>query len=269
MWGLVPAAGHGTRIQPLGFSKELLPVGARADGATERPRAVAEYLLERMVLGGATKICMIIAPGKSDILDYFGASYQGADLVYVVQPQATGLCDALFRGRSVIPADEPVLIGLPDTIWFPEDALARLPDDMLSFLLFPVEHPEFFDAVLTDDAGDVTAIQVKHQNPGSQWIWGAFKMPGEQFHALGRLWEERACADEYIGTLVNEYLARGGRASGLRIGQSYFDVGTLKGFRGAVDMLGRGEGAPLQTALDAGAGMKPAGEERMGTGAKC
>jgi UTP-glucose-1-phosphate uridylyltransferase len=34
MWGIVPAAGSGTRIQPLAFSKELLPVGSRFDGAT-------------------------------------------------------------------------------------------------------------------------------------------------------------------------------------------------------------------------------------------
>jgi len=29
MWGIVPAAGQGSRIQPLAFSKELLPVGSR------------------------------------------------------------------------------------------------------------------------------------------------------------------------------------------------------------------------------------------------
>ena len=39
MWGIVPAAGMGSRIQPLAFSKELLPVGSRHDGEVERPRA--------------------------------------------------------------------------------------------------------------------------------------------------------------------------------------------------------------------------------------
>ena len=42
MWGIVPAAGQGTRIQPLAFSKELLPVGVRREGPEERPKAVAE-----------------------------------------------------------------------------------------------------------------------------------------------------------------------------------------------------------------------------------
>jgi glucose-1-phosphate thymidylyltransferase len=57
MWGIVPAAGKGSRIQPLASSKELLPVGSRHDGEAERPMAVSEYLVERMILGGATKIC--------------------------------------------------------------------------------------------------------------------------------------------------------------------------------------------------------------------
>ena len=72
MWGIVPAAGHGSRIQPLAFSKELLPVGSRVDGERERPRAVSEYLVERLVLGGADKICFVISPGKSDIMQYYG-----------------------------------------------------------------------------------------------------------------------------------------------------------------------------------------------------
>lgn len=243
MWGIVPAAGQGTRIQPLGFSKELLPVGARPDGATERPRAVAEYLLERMVLAGATKICFVISPGKSDIIEYFGASFNGVDLVYVVQPKAVGLCDALFRARPVIARDEPVLIGLPDTIWFPNDALRALPDDRLSFLLFPVEQPQFFDAVCCDEAGRVREIQVKRPDAQSNWIWGAFKMPGHLFHGLGDLWRAPDRGDEYVGSLVNAHLARGGEAWGVKAGSSYVDVGTLRGWRGAVSLLGDGDGA--------------------------
>ena len=52
MWGIVPAAGIGSRIQPLAFSKELLPVGSRIENGSERPRAVSEYLVERMIKGG-------------------------------------------------------------------------------------------------------------------------------------------------------------------------------------------------------------------------
>src|SRR4051794_14006850 len=142
MWGIIPAAGRGSRIQPLAFSKELLPVGSRIDDGVERPRAVSEYLIERMVAGGATKICFVISPTKSDIVEYFGGAVEGATVAYVVQQSPRGLCDAIFRALPLLAPDEPIIVGLPDTVWFPKDALQQLPDDRLSFLCFPVEEPE-------------------------------------------------------------------------------------------------------------------------------
>lgn len=240
MWGIVPAAGVGSRIQPLAFSKELLPVGSRTDGEIERPRAVSEYLIERMIRGGATRICFVIAPGKSDILEYYGGSVFSAAVCYAVQPKPAGLCDAIFRALPMVHAEDQVLIGLPDTVWFPEDGLAALPDGELSFLLFPVEHPERFDAAVTDEAGNVLEIQVKRRGASSNWIWGAFKMPGATLHALHRLWLARDRRDEYIGTLVNAWLERGGTAKGVRAGRAYVDVGTLNGYREAVRLLAAG-----------------------------
>jgi glucose-1-phosphate thymidylyltransferase len=237
MWGIIPAAGIGSRIQPLAFSKELLPVGSRLDGGIERPRAVSEYLIERMIVAGATRICLVISPGKSDILEYYGAAVGPASLAYVVQPEPAGLCDAIFRALPLIHPDEPVLVGLPDTIWFPRDGFRTLTEEKLSFLLFPVERPEFFDAVVTDERGRVLEIQVKRPDARSTWIWGAFRMPGAVMADLHRLWCERTREDEYFGTLVNAYLARGGEALGLRSGESYVDVGTLHGYREAIRLL--------------------------------
>ena len=240
MWGIIPAAGSGTRIQPLAFSKELLPVGGRIDGAVERPRAISEYLVDRMLAAGTDKLCFVIAPGKSDILEYYGGGNLGSVTVaFIVQPQPHGLCDAIFQAAPLIADEEAVCVGLPDTIWFPENALCNLPDDQLSFLLFPVEHPQFFDAVRTAPQGHVLEIQVKQQDASSHWIWGAFKMPGAILHELHSLWLQRNRQDEYIGTLVNTWLASGGTALGVRAGRSYVDVGTLHGYRAAISLLSR------------------------------
>ncbi len=256
MLGIIPAAGAGSRIQPLAFSKELLPVGSRFDGQTERPRAVSEYIIERMVLAGADKLCMVISAGKSDILAYYGGSIGAAHLCYVVQPGAAGLCDAIFRALPLVHPNEPVLVGLPDTIWFPEDGLRALPDDALSFLLFPVAHPEFFDAVVTDARGRVIEIQVKQVRPRSSWVWGAFKMPGRVLHELFALWKTREPRDEYIGTLVNAYLKAGGEGLGVRAGEAYVDVGTIHGYREAIRLLTvartNGSDGPLEGGLHDG-----------------
>lgn len=248
MWGLIPAAGAGSRIQPLAFSKELLPLGTRQENGQERPRAVSEYLIERMLLAGVTKLCFVISPGKTDILQYYGNRVEGADVCYVVQPEPAGLCDALFRAVFLVreeaaregqeqPRREDWFVGLPDTIWFPAGALAALPEAPLSFLLFPVRHPELFDAVLSGESGIVQRIDVKQSNAATRWVWGAFRIQGSAFLDLFRLWRSREPRDEYWGTLVNAWLREGGSARALRIGEVYVDIGTVRGYREGLEIV--------------------------------
>src|SRR5690606_31974642 len=169
---------------------------------------------------------------------YYGGGIGPAYACYVIQPKPTGLCDSIFRALPLISPDESVAVGLPDTIWFPADGFGHLPDDTLSFLLFPVERPELFDAVLTGPDGRVTEIQVKQPGAATHWVWGGFKAPGRVLRELNILWLARGRRDEYIGTLVNAWLARGGEARGVPAGQAYVDVGTVHGYREAIQMLG-------------------------------
>lgn len=237
IWGIVPAAGVGSRIQPLAFSKELLPVGSRVEDQRQRPRAVSEYLVERMILAGATRICFVVSPGKSDIMEYFGGSLGETSICYAVQQDPRGLCDALFTALPFLSPESDVLIGLPDTIWFPVDGFQQLPSRKFSFLLFHVQNPHLFDAVRCDERGLVREVRVKTVNPGTNWIWGAFRMPGKTLAALHELWSERHRKDEYMGTLVNAYIARGGIVNGVKRGDVYVDVGTLHGYHEALRVL--------------------------------
>ena len=249
MWGIIPAAGAGSRIQPLAFSKELRPVGSRIEEGVERPRAVSEYLVERMLLAGVTRLCFVISPGKSDIMEYYGSRIGSADTCFTVQPEPAGLCDAIFRAAPFIGPEDRVAVGLPDTVWFPADGLRSLPEEDLSFLLFPVDHPELFDAVRIDAAARVLDVQVKCADARTGWVWGAFTMPGHVLHRLHKLWLSREPRDEYFGTLVNAYLAGGGLAHGIRSGSTYIDVGTLHGYREAIAILStRSPGEPLGSA---------------------
>jgi glucose-1-phosphate thymidylyltransferase len=241
MWGIIPAAGLGSRIQPLAFSKELLPVGSRFVDGVERPKAVSEYVVERMLAAGVDKLCFIISPNKPDIVRYYGSEYVSehgrAQVCYMVQPQAAGLCDAIFRALPLVREREPVLVGLPDTVWFPLGGYGALVGEALSFLLFPVREPQLFDAVVCDADDRVREIQVKQEQPSTHWVWGGFRMSGAVLAELHALWQERSCADPYVGTLVNAYLARGGEVNAVRAGDSYYDVGTLEGYRRAMRKL--------------------------------
>lgn len=258
-WGIIPAAGLGTRIQPLAFSKELLPVGTRCDGDTERPRAVCEYLIDRMLKAAVTRICFVISTAKCDIVSYFGGRIGNAAICYAIQSEAKGLCDSLFSALPfVAPADE-LYVGLPDTVWFPEDGFEAISDFDFSFLLFPVTQPELFDAVVTNDDGSVREIQVKQKNASSDWVWGAFKLTGRILGDLKVLWHERGERDQYIGTLVNAYLDLGGRAYAVKRGEKYVDVGTLHGYHEAVNLLAQRSRDGAETAHHAATAGKPAG----------
>ncbi len=245
MIGVIPAAGAGQRIQPLGCSKELLPVGSRLIGGVERPKAVSEFLVERMIAAGATEICMVISADKSDILRYYAERDYDADIFYVVQQKPLGLCDALFRAAPFARQHDQVLIGLPDTIWFPENAYhPALRSDAadLNLVLFPVADPSAFDAVVCDAQNYVLKVEVKQRDAHSHWIWGAITATGSAFGALKALWEFRHRSDEYFGSLLNAYIAAGNAVLGHRVGESYMDVGTVEGYHRAQDFLRRWQG---------------------------
>jgi len=240
MIGIIPAAGAGQRIQPLGCSKELLPVGAQLVNGVERPKAVSEYLVERMIAAGAEQICMVISAEKADIVKYYAERNYAAEIFYVVQRKPQGLCDALFRAEPFARRHDQVLIGLPDTIWFPENAYLPaldLEQPDVNLVLFPVKDPTVFDAVVCDDLGFVREVQVKRKDAASQWVWGAVTARGESFHRLKLLWESRHRSDEYLGDLLNAFIAAGNVVKGRYSGEVYMDVGTMQGYCNAQDYL--------------------------------
>ena len=242
MMGIIPAAGIGQRIQPLGCSKELLPVGSRLVDGVERPKAVAEYLVERMIAAGVEQICMVISAEKTDVVRYFAERDYAAEIFYVLQQKPQGLCDALFRAQPFAIHHERILIGLPDTIWFPENGyrsalsvIDRAAD--VGLLLFPVTNSSAFDAVISDEHGYVKEVEVKRSNPHSHWVWGAVTSTGEAFQNLKLLWESRHRQDEYLGHLLNAYITAGNIVRATCAGEIYMDVGTLEGYHQALNFL--------------------------------
>ncbi len=164
-----------------------------------------------MIAAGARHICMVISAEKSDIVRYYAERDYAAEIFYAVQRRPRGLCDAIFRAETFVRPDEPVLIGLPDTIWFPENAFHASVEQGpgVSLVLFPVPNPSAFDAVLCDENGRVERVVVKQPDPGTNWIWGAVTASGRAFHELRMLWESRHRQDEYLGDLLNAYIAAG------------------------------------------------------------
>ncbi len=236
MLGIVPAAGSATRMQPLSGSKELLPLG-RHDGAGEAAgaiRVVSDYLVERMLLAGADRLCFIISGDKGDLVRYYARSRWGGRIFFALQPQPSGLCDAVFRAAPLVRAREAVLIGLPDTVWYPRDAFAQRLRAGVHLITFPVARPEEFDAVEEAPTGVVRRIEVKTPGSPTRRVWGAITAPGEVFLRLERFW--RACDGQaqFLGDLFNAWIASGELVTCDRQGSRYWDIGTPAGYEQAL-----------------------------------
>ncbi|HUX67564.1 MAG TPA: sugar phosphate nucleotidyltransferase [Terriglobales bacterium] len=237
MLGIVPAAGQAARLQPLGGSKELLPLGlapAGGEPAGGGLRAVADFLLERMWLAGAERICLVVAADKPDLLRYFGGRGPAGKLFFAVQPRPAGLCDAVFRAAQLVRPDEPVLLGLPDTVWYPRTAFQNGQRDGVHLITFPVAHPEEFDAVEPAGEERVARIEVKRPGDACRRVWGAITAPGRDFLALERLWRRRGAQDQYLGHLLNAWIEAGHPVSFDRQGTHYWDIGTPAGYARAL-----------------------------------
>lgn len=122
MKGLIPAAGRGTRLEPitLAIPKELLMVG---------DKAIIEYVIDAMKMVGITEITIVVGWRKHAILDYLGSGERlGVKLSYVVQDKRNGLGKAVFSAEHII-EENPFMVVLGDNFFYPKTFLK----DILAF----------------------------------------------------------------------------------------------------------------------------------------
>src|SRR5579862_6903822 len=111
MVGILPAAGRGTRMNSVSpGSKELLAVGGKP---------VLQRVIDEAVESGVDRVVAVLSPSKPDLLEF--AALQDR-LESVIQKSATGLAPATVLAAGL----EPVLLLLPDTIFFPASPSSRL-----------------------------------------------------------------------------------------------------------------------------------------------
>src|SRR3954466_3904846 len=94
--GVIPAAGLATRLQPLAYPKELLPITYQSAGGALVPQPVLQSSLEQMHRAGVKRCIIVISDWKLEIARVFtdGASL-GMRLAYVLRPVPRGLADAV------------------------------------------------------------------------------------------------------------------------------------------------------------------------------
>ncbi|TPE43071.1 nucleotidyltransferase family protein [Pontibacter mangrovi] len=176
--GLVPAAGLGSRLAPIPFSKELFPVGfePHPQHGEPRPKPVSQYLLEHMQRAGAGQAYLILRKGKWDIPNYYGDGSQlNLPLAYLIMQRPYGCPYTLDQAYTFV-RRQRVVFGFPDILFEPQDAFEQLlqrqeqtnADVVLG--CFQVTHPHKWDMVETGEGGDVKTIL--HKPAASNLTYG-------------------------------------------------------------------------------------------------
>ena len=190
-----------------------------------------DYLLERMRAARPAEIRVVTRPDKTDVAAF--ARERGATVIEARPPSlaesfATGIGDAA-------PADV-ILMGFPDSIWEPVDGYERIVGLLdqgfeVALGLFKPREADLrrYETVVADAGGVVSQIDVTRAVPSSRWIWGCAAVRARTLEGLrsetepGRLFDAM-CADDLV--------------AGVRLSESYVDMGTHDGLRYALEHVG-------------------------------
>lgn len=169
MQAIVLAAGKGTRMRPLSneVPKPMLSVAGQP---------ITAHTAEAAVEAGADELVFVVGYGEEIVRDYFGSSYRGVPVSYVVQDEQQGTADAVHATKEHIDGPFAVLYG--DNLYDPE-GIERLFDAAPSIASIRVANPSNY-GVLTVADGAVTEITEKPDAPQNDLVnAGAYVFPEE------------------------------------------------------------------------------------------
>lgn len=165
MKGLILSGGKGTRLRPITHTgpKQLVPVANKP---------VIQYAVEDLIEAGITEIGIVLGEkGADEIQEFLGDGDRfDAEITYVFQGEPLGLSHAAGCAQDFI-GDDDFIMYLGDNIL--KQGVVELVESFESgdfnagIALQEVEHPERFGVAELDEAGNVTRLVEKPDEPPS------------------------------------------------------------------------------------------------------
>jgi len=218
MIGLIPAAGHATRINSL--PKFLLPV----PGDTY----LLDILRRRMATAGASPLMIGVNTRNVDLIERYAAHYAYIHECNTATMSETVLQLGQFTGHQA------VLFGMPDSYWTDEQVYQRLAADILdgalvSVALFETTPEQRGDLGMCDVAFDhdevlhVTQVADKPEATNLHLAWGAMAW------SVG-FWQYIRANDPHVGYALARAVQAGRQARAYLATGPYVDCGTPDGY---------------------------------------
>ena len=246
--GLIPAGGVGKRLAPLPCSKEIYPVGfTESDSKRERrPKAVCQYLLEKMRLAGIRKAFVVLRSGKWDIPSYLGdGKMLDMQLAYLMMDLPYGPPYTLNQASPFV-KNALVAFGFPDILFYGNDGFEKLlahqretsADIVLG--LFPADQPAQMDMIDIEENCRVREIVIQPHETHLHYSWdiavwtSAFMDFLDSFLARER--DRAAIRSELsVGMVIQAAIREGLRVDGVVVSdEPYLDIGTPEGLARAL-----------------------------------
>lgn len=235
--GLIPAGGQGSRIGVLPCSKEIYPIGFDQSIET-RPKAISQYLLEKMHLAGVNKAYIVLREGKWDIPSYLrDGKTADMNLAYLIMDAPFGVPYTIDQAFAFV-REATIAFGFPDIFFKPHDVfvklLKRLTDHDCDVVLglFPADRPYKVDMVDIDHRGLIKNIVIKPRQTSLQFTWGvAVWSPvfTRFMHACVKEQEPSAAQkpELFMGEVVRLAIAEGLHVEAVHVSEEPFlDIGT-------------------------------------------
>lgn len=249
--GIIPAAGHASRISPIPCSKEIFPIGFQnREGETEI-RVAASALLESFYEAEVDQVYMIIRKGKWDIPQYLGTEIlTECSLAYLVTDPTKGTHYTIDLAYRFV-KDHIVLLGFPDILFKPQNAFALLLDKQqktgadIVLGLFESTNPQGADMLEIDSEGRLRNIVIKPQETDLKYTWiiavwtPAFSEYLHEFVSTRENSSSEKSAGEgevYIGDVIRHALKDGFNIDTVLFPEGeYTDIGTVPDLKRALN----------------------------------
>ncbi len=159
MQAVILAAGEGTRMRPLTYTKPkvMLPVANKP---------ILQHVVENLAKAGIDEVVLVVGYREETVRRYFGDEFGGVRVRYVRQSRQLGTAHALLSAKHLL--DERFMMLNGDAIVFESD-LKRLVNEENAIAVREVPNPRDFGVVELED-GLVRQIIEKPEKPPSNLI---------------------------------------------------------------------------------------------------
>jgi len=210
---VILAAGEGTRMRPLTFTKPkvMLPVANKP---------ILQHVIENLAKAEVDEVVLVVGYREETVRRYFGGEFDGIKIKYVRQSKQLGTAHALLSAEHLLEDRFIMLNG--DAIVFEED-LKKIVNEESVIAVRKVSNPQDFGVVEIED-GFVKRIIEKPEKPPSNLINAGIYIFTREIVDYLRKTPLSARGEYEITDSITMAIAEGMNFKAVRIGK-WIDIG--------------------------------------------